>query len=156
MLLENALSPDDAQRAVNAGGLYKISGVERVDVKGMSLKEFLYKFIWEWERKFPTVYVKNGHVQTYSGRSRSITDMARIAPYYFPGTNVIHVRNAMLELSLEGSVGTSICHTILRRVFWQGRGRTDITVKDEFGWLFNKPQKRMPKLAPIGSKGFKE
>lgn len=142
---KDPMSKKEAQDYINQEGPYKLQGLDKLPEESNTLKEFLYNFIWKYERKHATLYTgktRDGAIQTNSGRSRSMTDMARIAKYYFPKSTIVQVRNALMELSDENRIGVGMCYSIRRRIFVQGKSKSYNDCRDEFGWLFNKPMKK--------------
>ncbi len=146
MLREEALSVEDAQKLCDRGGAYFIEEVSIEEAQKISLSEFLDKFINNWNNKWNVRFAKSKKIQCATCRYRSITDMTRLAKYYFPDSNVVSVRNALIELADKKKIYGSVCLEVERRVFSMGTGSTtsDRDARDEFGWKFNKIQKKQP------------
>ena len=122
---------------------------EPIRIKGLlkkrkePLKEFLIKFFSDWNFNKETILKMTGDIQTTTSRRRSITDLYKICKYYYPKVTLIQVYKTMIEEVREEvpNMRTSFCHTIKRRVFYQGTstqgaGVFDEGTADEFGMLY--------------------
>lgn len=146
-ILDKALTVDQAQAKCDEDGPYHMKEVSKEYAEKLGLEKFLENYIKVWGDEYPTRKLgpRGGRVQCDTGRSRSIVDMTRLAKYYFPDSNVVKVRNALINIqNNKKSISNIICGDINRRVFFIGTGSGANDALDEFGWKFNKPQKREP------------
>lgn len=108
-----------------------------------SLDEFLTKFFTDWNKEKDTIYAdskgkKTPEVQTPANKRRSVGDIYQIVKYYYPKATLEEVVTFLYK---EGKhqvprLRSSFCHTINKRVFYQGDENQsaeihDHSVKDE-------------------------
>jgi hypothetical protein len=109
-----------------------------------TLQLFLVRFFTRWNHENDTIFVDTHKVQTAAGKRRSISDIYKICKYYYPACTLRQVKE-MLYGGLTGDdiprFRTSYCHTINKRVWYQGSSDQassvyDKTTKDEFGMTY--------------------
>lgn len=106
----------------------------------ISVKDFVYNFITEWNGKYHTVYISNGQTQCGPGRRRTVGDTFLITKFYLPQAELKDVLNILRHYVTVGEFSVDVCSQIERRVYFkrvnQAQTKTDMESRDEFGWQF--------------------
>lgn len=87
-----------------------------------TFEEFLYKFFTDWNKTKNTLYVSHAEVQTEPDKRRSIGDIFLILNYYYPNIGFKKVVKFLYNEAFKEipRFRSSYCHTINKRVFYQG------------------------------------
>lgn len=99
--------------------------------------EFLCKFFTQWNSEKDTIYVESRQAQTKAGKRRSLGDVYLIMKYYYPKISLEEVKNLLWKDLLTHHkiprMRSSYCHTINKRVYYQGdeHEKTGIFDRDE-------------------------
>lgn len=80
--------------------------------------DFVRNYMLSYYKKFDSYDVENNVIQTYANRSRSASDIFRITYHYFPKVKLITIYRVIFALLKEGKIGTDICSTVEKRVYW--------------------------------------
>jgi hypothetical protein len=107
-----------------------------INDKFESATDFLPYFFKVYNDNCNTVIGNKNKVVCTSGRRRSLLDLYRICKFYFPGTTIKEIKEALWYMPVK--MNSFICHDIMRRVH-RACGRWDganiiYNINDEYGW----------------------
>jgi len=105
------------------------------NIKDHSLKDFIWKFIRDFNERIATVYVDSEEEQTPEGKRRSAGDIFRICKYYYPNCTFEEVLIELDSIEEGERIKSQMCRAINKRVFSFADNDEimHIDEKDEFG-----------------------
>src|ERR1017187_4138221 len=86
---------------ISNNGLFRIAHIRNKHILDLTLKQFIYKFLSEWNIKNFVYKVINSRLQCDKNRRRSLGDIFLICKYYYPNCTFKEVCYILDSINLD-------------------------------------------------------